>query len=156
LRRDRGEFATSSFEALPPLVGRLASPSLHLRPFRIGLRSHVQEVDGLAVDGGGELREPIEPRLLLAPIVAGPPLARRDWVGHELADRLQVITRTTRNDVERLPSLGYPVHAGQGVAGGSVAGIEETAVRALAKIEQIMQSRLHRYDRATRPLGGTR
>ena len=40
------------------------------------------------------------------------------WSGPELADRLGVTTRTVRRDVERLRTLGYPVHAGQGVGGG--------------------------------------
>ncbi|MFI6980947.1 WYL domain-containing protein [Embleya sp. NPDC050154] len=43
---------------------------------------------------------------------------RRAWSGPELADRLGVTARTVRRDVERLRSLGYPVHAGQGVGGG--------------------------------------
>ncbi len=100
--------------------------------------------------------------------------ARRDWSGPELADRLGVTARTVRNDVERLRSLGYPVHATPGVAGGyrlgagaalppllldddeavavavglrvaangTVTGIEETSVRALAKLEQVLPSRL--------------
>ncbi|GAA0912213.1 helix-turn-helix transcriptional regulator [Nonomuraea longicatena] len=102
--------------------------------------------------------------------------AHRDWPGPELATRLGVSTRTIRNDVERLRTLGYPVHATPGVAGGyrlgagaalpplllddeeavavavglgraaggGVAGIEETSVRALAKLEQVMPSRLRR------------
>src|SRR6266511_729569 len=100
--------------------------------------------------------------------------ARADWSGPELADRLGVTTRTVRNDVERLRTLGYPVHATPGVgggyrlgagaalppllldddeavavaiglhsaAGGTVTGIQETSVRALAKLEQILPSRL--------------
>lgn len=44
--------------------------------------------------------------------------ARRDWTGPELARRLGVTTRTIRNDVDRLRSLGYPVDATPGVAGG--------------------------------------
>ncbi|MFE0171153.1 helix-turn-helix transcriptional regulator [Streptomyces sp. NPDC059002] len=43
---------------------------------------------------------------------------RRVWTGPELAERLGVTTRTVRRDVERLRTLGYPVHAGQGVGGG--------------------------------------
>ncbi|MFI1380068.1 helix-turn-helix transcriptional regulator [Embleya sp. NPDC020886] len=43
---------------------------------------------------------------------------RRAWTGPELADRLAVTTRTVRRDVERLRTLGYPVHAGPGVGGG--------------------------------------
>src|SRR6187549_1919703 len=42
----------------------------------------------------------------------------RDWTGTELAARLEVSTRTVRNDVERLRSLGYPVHASRGAIGG--------------------------------------
>ncbi|RYJ29755.1 DeoR-family transcriptional regulator [Streptomyces sp. L-9-10] len=43
---------------------------------------------------------------------------RRVWTGPELAVRLGVTPRTVRRDVERLRTLGYPVHAGQGVGGG--------------------------------------
>ncbi|MEV0593621.1 helix-turn-helix transcriptional regulator [Nonomuraea cavernae] len=100
--------------------------------------------------------------------------AHRDWSGPQLSERLGVSTRTIRNDVERLRSLGYPVHATPGVAGGyrlgagaalpplllddeeavavavglgraaggGVDGIEETSVRALAKLEQVLPSRL--------------
>jgi predicted DNA-binding transcriptional regulator YafY len=97
---------------------------------------------------------------------------QRDWTGQQLADRLEVTTRTVRNDIERLRSLGYPVHAAPGVAGGyrlgagaslpplllddeeavavavalrtatGVSGIEQTSVRALAKLEHVLPSRL--------------
>jgi predicted DNA-binding transcriptional regulator YafY len=99
---------------------------------------------------------------------------RREWTGQELADRLEVGTRTIRRDVEKLRSLGYPVEAAPGVAGGyrlsaggelpplllddaeavavavglrtaasgSIAGIEETSIRALAKLEQVLPARL--------------
>jgi predicted DNA-binding transcriptional regulator YafY len=102
--------------------------------------------------------------------------ARRHWGGPELAQRLGVTTRTVRADVERLRSLGYPVEATPGVAGGyrlgagaampplllddeeavavavglrtaaggSVTGIEETSLRALAKLERLLPSRLRR------------
>ncbi|GAA3754339.1 helix-turn-helix transcriptional regulator [Salinactinospora qingdaonensis] len=43
---------------------------------------------------------------------------RHLWTGPELAERLGVTPRTVRRDVERLRTLGYPVHAGQGVGGG--------------------------------------
>jgi predicted DNA-binding transcriptional regulator YafY len=101
---------------------------------------------------------------------------RREWTGQELADRLEVGPRTIRRDVEKLRSLGYPVEAAPGVAGGyrlsaggelpplllddaeavavavglrtaasgSIAGIEETSVRALAKLEQVLPARLRR------------
>ena len=100
----------------------------------------------------------------------------RDWTGMELAARLEVSTRTIRNDVERLRSLGYPVHATRGSIGGyrleagtslppllleddeavavaiglrtatsgAVTGIEETSLRALAKLEQVLPPRLRR------------
>jgi predicted DNA-binding transcriptional regulator YafY len=42
----------------------------------------------------------------------------REWTGTELAERLEVSTRTVRNDIERLRSLGYPVHATRGSIGG--------------------------------------
>ncbi len=44
--------------------------------------------------------------------------ARRDWAGAELAARLEVTTRTVRNDVERLRILGYEVRSTTGTAGG--------------------------------------
>ena len=100
--------------------------------------------------------------------------AHRHWTGPELADRLGVTARTVRRDVEKLRSLGYPVNATPGAAGGyqlgagaslppllldddeavavavglrtaaggTVAGIAETSVRALAKLEQVLPARL--------------
>ena len=95
-----------------------------------------------------------------------------------MAERLGVTTRTIRNDVERLRNLGYPVDATSGVAGGyrlgagaalpplllddeeavavavglrtasSLTGIAETSVRALAKLEQVLPSRLRGRVRA--------
>lgn len=102
-----------------------------------------------------------------------------DWTGPKLAERLGVTTRTVRNDVERLRTLGYPVHATPGVAGGyrlgagaalppllldddeavavaiglragspgTVAGLAESAARALVKLEQVLPSKLrHRVN----------
>ena len=101
---------------------------------------------------------------------------RREWTGQELAERLQVGPRTIRRDVDKLRSLGYPIEAAPGVAGGyrlgaggelpplllddaeavavavglrtaasgSISGIEDTSVRALAKLEQVLPSRLRR------------
>jgi predicted DNA-binding transcriptional regulator YafY len=105
---------------------------------------------------------------------------RREWTGEELAQRLEVGSRTIRRDVEKLRSLGYPIEAAPGVAGGyrlgaggelpplllddaeavavavglrtaatgSISGIEETSVRALAKLEQVLPSRLRRRVKA--------
>jgi predicted DNA-binding transcriptional regulator YafY len=101
---------------------------------------------------------------------------RREWTGQELADRLEVGPRTIRRDVDKLRSLGYPIEAEPGVAGGyrlgaggelpplllddaeavavavglrtaaagGIAGIEETSVRALTKLEQVLPGRLRR------------
>jgi predicted DNA-binding transcriptional regulator YafY len=101
---------------------------------------------------------------------------RRDWLGNELADRLEVSGRTIRRDVDRLRGLGYPVESLSGPAGGyrlragsampplllddeeaiaiavglrtaaraSVTGIEETSVRALVKLEQVLPAHLRR------------
>jgi predicted DNA-binding transcriptional regulator YafY len=43
---------------------------------------------------------------------------RREWSGGELAARLEVTTRTVRNDVERLRQLGYQIRSATGPAGG--------------------------------------
>lgn len=43
---------------------------------------------------------------------------RREWTGQELADRLEVGPRTIRRDVDKLRTLGYPIQAAPGVAGG--------------------------------------
>ena len=98
--------------------------------------------------------------------------------------------RTIRRDVERLRDLGYPVHAARGVAGyrlgagtalpplllddeeavavavglrtaaAGVSGIEEASLGALAKLEQLLPSRLRRRVNAvqasTLPVPGDR
>lgn len=100
----------------------------------------------------------------------------RDWTGSELAERLEVSSRTVRNDIERLRALGYPVHATRGAVGGyrlgsganlppllldddeavavtvglrtaaagTVAGVEDISLRALAKLERVLPTRLRR------------
>jgi len=99
--------------------------------------------------------------------------AQRYWSGPALAGRLDVTPRTLRRDVDRLRTLGYPVHSTPGTEGGyqlgsgatlppllldddeavavalglrtaTVAGIEEASVRALLKLEQVLPSRLAR------------
>src|SRR6202044_1649437 len=44
--------------------------------------------------------------------------ARESWGGPDLAERLEVTGRKLRRDVDRLGSLGYPVHSTSGTAGG--------------------------------------
>ncbi|MBB6570432.1 putative DNA-binding transcriptional regulator YafY [Kribbella sandramycini] len=99
---------------------------------------------------------------------------RPAWTGTELAERLDVSTRTIRNDIERLRELGYPVDAARGPAGhyklgvgaklpplllddeeavavaiglrtgAGLAGMEESSARALTKLEQVLPHRLQR------------
>nr|WP_030120821.1 WYL domain-containing protein [Streptomyces californicus] len=76
----------------------------------------------------------------------------REWPGGELADRLDVSPRTIRRDIDRLRDLGYPVEASRGSrqiavglragAGHAIEGVDEASVRALAKLEQVLPSRL--------------
>jgi predicted DNA-binding transcriptional regulator YafY len=103
---------------------------------------------------------------------------RQVWTGPELADRLGVTSRTVRRDVERLRTLGYQVHASQGVgyqlgpgqdlpplllddeeaiatavsllagAGGGVASAGDAAVRALTKLDRVLPTRLRHEVRA--------
>lgn len=100
--------------------------------------------------------------------------SRPAWPGSELAARLDVTTRTIRNDIDRLRSLGYPVDAARGSTGHytlgvgatlpplllddeeavaiavglraatGVSGIEESSARALTKLEQVLPHRLRR------------
>jgi predicted DNA-binding transcriptional regulator YafY len=44
--------------------------------------------------------------------------ARRFWSGAELAERLEITTRTLRRDIDRLRSLGYVIDATSGPGGG--------------------------------------
>ena len=97
---------------------------------------------------------------------------RRYWSGDELARRLGVSGRTLRRDIERLRDLGYVVNANRGVDGGyqldagtdlpplvftdeeavalavslrtssALDGIADLNVAALAKLEQVLPSRL--------------
>ena len=100
----------------------------------------------------------------------------RDWSAQELADRLDVTTRTVRKDIERLRQLGYRVDSMRGrgggywlspgtttppllldddeavaialalrtAAGGSVRGMEEISMQALAKLQQMLPARLQK------------
>ncbi len=52
--------------------------------------------------------------------------AQRYWSGIDLANRLDVTARTLRRDVDRLRSLGYPVHSTSGIAGGYQLGAGAT------------------------------
>jgi predicted DNA-binding transcriptional regulator YafY len=43
---------------------------------------------------------------------------RRYWSGADLASRLEVTSRTLRRDVDKLRTLGYPIHSTSGAEGG--------------------------------------
>jgi len=103
---------------------------------------------------------------------------RQVWTGPELAERLGVTPRTVRRDVERLRTLGYPVHASQGVGGGYQLGAGQdlpplllddeeaivtvvsllagasgvvagdAALRALTKLDRVLPTRLRQEVRA--------
>ena len=99
----------------------------------------------------------------------------RTWSGAELAERLNVSSRTVRTDIGVLRDLGYPVEGTRGGDGGYrlgsggsavpplllnadeavavavglhsglsciIGGMEETSAQALAKLEQILPSRV--------------
>jgi predicted DNA-binding transcriptional regulator YafY len=52
--------------------------------------------------------------------------SRRTWTGAALASRLEVTARTLRRDVDRLRTLGYPVHSTTGTEGGYQLGAGAT------------------------------
>lgn len=52
--------------------------------------------------------------------------AKRYWSGADLSQNLKVTGRTLRRDVDRLRSLGYPVHSTSGIAGGYQLGAGAT------------------------------
>lgn len=98
------------------------------------------------------------------------------WPGNELAERLEVSSRTLRRDIDRIRELGYSVDATPGAAGGyrlaagnhlpplvldddeavaisiglrsaasaAIAGIEDTSLQALAKLEAVLPDRVRR------------
>ncbi len=51
---------------------------------------------------------------------------RRYWSGPELAGRLEVTSRTLRRDVDKLRTLGYPIHSTPGAEGGYRLGAGST------------------------------
>jgi predicted DNA-binding transcriptional regulator YafY len=100
--------------------------------------------------------------------------ARREWSGADLSARLEVDVRTIRRDVDRLRDLGYVIDASAGPGGGyrlgagsatppllldddeavavavalasagSVASLQDTALRVLVKLDQLLPARLRR------------
>ena len=111
---------------------------------------------------------------------------RRHWSGDDLAVRLEVSPRTLRRDVARLQELGYPVETSRGTGGGyrlspgaslpplvltedeaaaatlglseiaARPALAESAVSALAKIVQVMPTRIRRRVDALRAITASR
>jgi predicted DNA-binding transcriptional regulator YafY len=100
---------------------------------------------------------------------------RRFWPGAELAERLEIGTRTLRRDVDRLRSLGYVIESTSGPGGGyqlgkgshlppllldddeavavtvalrsaadGFAGLGDTALGVLTKLDQLLPARLRK------------
>jgi predicted DNA-binding transcriptional regulator YafY len=63
---------------------------------------------------------------------------RREWPGSELAARLEVTTRTVRNDVDRLRQLGYHVDSAPGPAGGYRLGAGSALPPLLLEDEEVV------------------
>ena len=61
---------------------------------------------------------------------------RRYWSGQDLAERLEVTARTLRRDVDKLRSLGYPIHSTAGVEGGYQLGAGSTMPPLLLEDEE--------------------
>ena len=51
---------------------------------------------------------------------------RKYWSGHDLSVRLEVTSRTLRRDVDKLRTLGYPIHSTCGAEGGYQLGAGST------------------------------
>jgi predicted DNA-binding transcriptional regulator YafY len=82
--------------------------------------SMVATLEDIAVRNGPQLRETcfvVETSARLLRLLSLLEV-RPEWSGADLAARLHVTPRTLRRDVAKLRSLGYPVHAQPGVAGG--------------------------------------
>ncbi len=61
---------------------------------------------------------------------------RRYWSGQDLAARLEVTSRTLRRDVDKLRTLGYPIHSTSGAEGGYQLGAGSTMPPLLLEDEE--------------------
>lgn len=80
--------------------------------------------------------------------------AQRYWGGAELSERLEVTGRTLRRDVDRLRSLGYPVHSTSGIAGGYQLGAGATLPPLLLDDEEAVAVALGLRTAASGSVGG--
>lgn len=79
---------------------------------------------------------------------------RRYWPGQELANRLEVTARTLRRDVDKLRSLGYPIHSSAGVEGGYQLGAGSTMPPLLLDDEEAVAVALGVRSAAAGPIEG--
>src|SRR4030088_3128210 len=79
---------------------------------------------------------------------------RRYWSGFDLAERLEVTSRTLRRDVDKLRSLGYPIHSTSGVEGGYQLGAGSTMPPLLLDDEEAVAVALGLRSAATGAIEG--
>jgi predicted DNA-binding transcriptional regulator YafY len=79
---------------------------------------------------------------------------RRYWSGHDLAGRLEVTSRTLRRDVDKLRTLGYPIHSTSGAEGGYQLGAGSTMPPLLLDDEEAVAVALGLRSAATGAIEG--
>jgi predicted DNA-binding transcriptional regulator YafY len=79
---------------------------------------------------------------------------RKYWSGPDLADRLDVTSRTLRRDVDKLRTLGYPIHSSSGVEGGYQLGAGSTMPPLLLDDEEAVAVTLGLQSAATGAIEG--
>src|ERR1700704_6539643 len=79
---------------------------------------------------------------------------RRYWSGSDLASRLEVTSRTLRRDVDKLRTLGYPIHSAAGIEGGYQLGAGSTMPPLLLDDEEAVAVALGLRSAATGAIEG--
>src|SRR5262252_8759434 len=79
---------------------------------------------------------------------------KRYWAGADLAERLEVTSRTLRRDVDKLRSLGYPIHSTSGVEGGYQLGAGTTMPPLLLDDQEVVAVALGLQSAATAAIEG--
>ncbi|CEA08589.1 HTH domain protein [Arthrobacter saudimassiliensis] len=80
---------------------------------------------------------------------------RREWTGAALAERMAVTERTVRRDIGKLRTLGYPISASPGIAGGYQLGAGAQLPPLLLDDEEALAVALGLTAVATGPVSGT-